>query len=102
MNLVYQKDPDGEIQRKTLPVDKTKTTLTVPYVWDVSDLGLFPEEVMSYYVELFDNDTVSGPKRVVSQTFTLRFPSISEIYDQLDSTQDQQVADLEDMLENQE
>lgn len=102
MNLVYQKTPDGEIQRKALPADKKVTTLTVHYVWDVSNLGLIPEDVMSYYVELFDNDTISGPKRVVSQTFTLRFPSISEIYDQLNSTQDQQVADIEDMLKNQE
>ena len=102
MNLVYQKGADGEVQRKSIQVDKTKTTLATPYVWDVSDVGLFPEEILSYYVELFDNDTVSGPKRSVSQTYTLRFPSITEIYDELDRAQDQQVTDIEDILQEQE
>lgn len=102
MNLVYQKAPDGEIGRKALTIDKNVTTLTTPYVWDVSDLGLFPEDIMSYYVELFDNDTVTGPKRAVSRTFTLRFPSIAEIYEELDEVQDQQVTDIEEMLKDQE
>jgi hypothetical protein len=102
MNLVYQKGAEGQIARKPLPVDRQATSMSVPYIWDLSGAGLFPEDVVTYYVELFDNDTVSGPKRAVSQTYTVRFPSIAEIYDRVESDQSQQVADLEEMLKAQE
>lgn len=102
MNLVYQKGTEGETSKKFIPIEMRSTTFSVPYVWDLSGLGLFPEDVVTYYVELFDNDAVSGPKRSVSQTYTVRVPSIVEIYEQLENTQQAQVDDLEEMLRTQE
>ena len=102
MNLVYQKGAEGEPAKKVIPVERGVTTFSEPYVWDLAGLELFPGDVVSYHVELFDNDTVSGPKRGVSQTYTIRFPSIAEIYDQLENTQKEQVTDFEEMLKSQE
>lgn len=102
MNLVYQNGADGEVLKKPIPVERGITAFSEPYVWDLAGLGLFPGDVVSYFVELFDNDTVSGPKRSVSQTYTVRFPSIGEIYDQLENTQKEQVTDFEEMLKSQE
>ena len=45
--------------------------MSQPFVWDLSNENLYPEDVVSYRIELFDNDTVSGPKRAVSRTYTL-------------------------------
>jgi len=102
MNLVYRKEPGGDERSKPIPVDLASTMMSQPFVWDLSSENLFPEDVVSYRIELYDNDTVSGPKRAVSRTYTLRFPSLEEIYDQIDDTQEQQVSDMEDMLEEQE
>ena len=102
MNLVYRKEPEGEERSRPVPVDMASTMISQPFVWDLSSENLFPGDVVSYRVELYNNDAISGPKRAVSRTYTLRFPSIEEIYDQIDDTQEQQVADMEDMLEEQE
>lgn len=101
MNLVYWKRPEGKERRKFIPVDSKATVLSTPYVWDLSNAGLFPEDILSYYVEVFDNDAVSGPKRAVSQTFTVRFPSVVEIYKELEAEQTQRVTDMEEMLKEQ-
>jgi len=102
MNLVYRKEPDGGERSRSIPVDLESTVISQPFVWDLSNENLFPGDVVSYRIELYDNDTISGPKGAVSRTYTLRFPSLEEIYDAIDDAQEQQVADMEDMLEEQE
>ncbi|MEE2708252.1 MAG: DUF4175 family protein, partial [Gemmatimonadota bacterium] len=102
MNLVYQKVTDQEQTKKYIPMDRQVTTFTAPFVWDLLEMGLFPEDVVSYFIEVFDNDTISGPKRAVSQTFTVRFPSMAEIYENLDAQQEQQVAEIGEMLKDHE
>ncbi len=102
MNLVYRKEPGGEERSRSIPVDLNSTVMSQPFVWDLSNENLFPEDVVSYRIELYDNDMISGPKRAVSRTYTLRFPSLEEIYDEIDEAQEQQVSDMEDMLEEQE
>jgi len=62
--------------------------------WDMETLELFPEDVVSYAFEVFDNDRVSGPKRGRSRTFTVRFPSIYEIFQEVDREQSGQVETL--------
>ncbi len=51
--------------------------------------GLEPEpgDVISYYVQAWDNDTVNGPKSGRTATQRLRMPSLSEQYEDLDETQ---------------
>ena len=83
-------------------MDLESTVMSQPFVWDLSNENLFPGDVVSYRIALYDNDTISGPKRAVSRTYTLRFPSLEEIYDEIDDAQEQQVSDMEDMLEEQE
>ncbi len=56
----------------------------VSYTWNLTDLHLVPEDVVSYYAEVFDNDRVTGPKSAVSETYTLRLPSLEEVYQDVD------------------
>jgi len=42
--------------------------------WDLSNLSLIPGDRVSYRIEVWDNDTVSGPKAGYSETFTLQMP----------------------------
>ncbi|MFO7690530.1 MAG: DUF4175 family protein, partial [Cryobacterium sp.] len=53
---------------------------TVEYIWDLSSVDMVPGEVMRYRVEALDNDAVSGPKLGVSETYSVRFPTMAEIY----------------------
>ena len=71
----------------------------VPYNWDLSDFGLLPEDVVMYYAEIYDNDTVSGPKSARSRTFRVRFPSIYEMYEEMAATHEDAFESLEEVYE---
>jgi hypothetical protein len=60
----------------------------VAYLWQIGDLRLVPEDVVAYYVEVFDNDNISGPKSAKSATFFLRLPSLDEVFADVDKGHD--------------
>ncbi|MFC1529027.1 DUF4175 family protein, partial [Candidatus Latescibacterota bacterium] len=49
------------------------------YIWDMSELGLLPEDSIQFYLAVYDNDTVNGPKQGISDTLTVRVPSMTDI-----------------------
>jgi hypothetical protein len=53
--------------------------LTIPFLWPLEPFALAPEDVLEYYIEVLDNDAVSGPKSAVSPTYTVRVPSLDEV-----------------------
>jgi hypothetical protein len=53
--------------------------------WDASALALLPGESATFRFELQDDNTVSGPGRAVSPSFRLRFPSLADLYEKLDT-----------------
>jgi len=67
--------------------------------WDLTNLNLLPEDVVTYYVEAFDNDNVSGPKSAKSLTYSIRFPSINEIFTDVQQEHEQAYETFEDMYE---
>ncbi|HSQ74910.1 MAG TPA: DUF4175 family protein [Bacteroidota bacterium] len=74
----------------------------VPFTWVLSTLRLTPEDVVEYHAEVFDNDAVTGPKRAVSETFTLRLPSIDEVFADLDKGHEEARETLADALKQAE
>lgn len=72
--------------------------MLIHYDWDLGSLDLFPEDVVAYFLEVWDNDTVSGPKRSRSRTFTARFPSMFEIFQEVESAQTSHEEILEEVL----
>ncbi len=77
----------------------------VEYLWDLdatTELDIVPGDVVSYYVTLWDNDGHSGPKKRVSSIQQLRFPSITERYETLESTQQETESSLESLISDAE
>ena len=69
-------------------------------IWDLDPLKLIPEDVVSYAFEVWDNDCISGPKSARSRTYTVRFPSMFEIFEEIEKAQDDQVASLSDLIDD--
>ena len=63
----------------TLPLPGA-ASFSMDFAWNLDSLNLFPGDVVAYRAELYDNDTVSGPKKSVSSTYRARFPSVSDIF----------------------
>ncbi len=76
--LHYGKESINSVVRlKSLRGRHEDTTI---YVWDLSNSGLLPGDVMRYYVRVTDNDEVLGPKTTRSEVYAVRFPTMAEIY----------------------
>ncbi len=106
VNLVYRifTVPGETFEKKiSIPFDrKAGRSFEMAYPWDMSNIGLEPGGWVEYYIEAFDNDAISGPKRGVSQTLTARLPSLNEQLSFLDAESDSQITDLEKLKTAQE
>jgi len=65
-----------ETGRKKI-LNGTKTGLRT-YTWDFSAFDLQPQEEITYWIKVWDNDGVNGPKSAKSLEFILRIPSLTE------------------------
>lgn len=69
----------------------------VEFTWNMESLNLIPEDVVAYHWEIFDTDAVSGPKSAKSRTYTARFPSMAEIFQEVEAEQNAQTESLTDI-----
>jgi len=61
--------------------------ISMEYEWDLATLNLNPSDMVQYYIEILDNDQITGPKSARSLTFMLRYPSMDEMYTEVEQTQ---------------
>ncbi len=91
--------PQQDYQAVSVPLPKdTPRDADVSYVWDLGPLDLVPEDVVEYFVEAYDNDTVNGPKSARSAMYTLRLPSLEEVFSDLDTEHEGTLQDLDRTL----
>ena len=65
------------------------TGLEVPYVWNLSTLSLGTEDEVEYFVEVYDNDVISGPKMTRSEVRKLIYPSLEALLSKTKKTKDE-------------
>ncbi|MFP4459332.1 MAG: DUF4175 family protein [Candidatus Zixiibacteriota bacterium] len=93
---------EGDTSRTKLPFKSYREPyVVVEFLWSLVSMRLLPEDVVYYWVEGYDNDYIRGPKMAKSKIYAARFPSITEIVDQVDKEQQAQKSDLSKALEQQ-
>ncbi len=65
------------------------TGLEVPFIWNLRSLNLGSEDVVEYFVEVYDNDGYSGPKMSRSQVKRLVYPSFESLMKKTEKTKDE-------------
>ncbi len=107
LNLSYRlssskyQPAQNEFSSLEIPIDKSQKELDVNYIWNLSPLNLTAEDVVIYYLEIFDNDFVNGPKSTKSSTFAIRVPSLDEILAKADNTHNEAQQNLKETLKKQ-
>ncbi len=107
LQLVYRVESAGAsavnvpLKRWAVEDALSQRSVFVAYTWDVDRIGMFPGETLAYYVQALDIDDVSGPNIGKSHTFTLRFPSLSELYDAVATEQETEQRGLEELVDEQ-
>ena len=90
--------PQSEFSLIEIPISKSLLELDINYVWNLTQMYLAVDDVVTFYLEIFDNDFVSGPKSARTQSLTIRVPSLDEILNDADQLQAQSESDLEQTL----
>jgi hypothetical protein len=58
------------------------------FVWDMQQWPLPAGDSVQFYVEVYDNDTISGPKKGVSPTLTLKVRNREQEHETLEKLQE--------------
>lgn len=90
---------DFSVVKLPVPLDKAAE---VPYIWDLNKMGIAPADKYEFYVQITDNDIVTGPKSARTQVMTARLPSLDEIFKEADKTQDIAQKELQKILKEAE
>jgi hypothetical protein len=100
LDLVYRRN-DGAAQRRTLSRWGGSREEHVLFPWGLEDVAEVPGDRITYHLELTDNDAVTGPKTTVGPDCEILFPSMEEIYSQVEDDRNDQMSDMKEALETQ-
>lgn len=100
--LHHRKTGDNDFTRITVPLgeQRNKKELAVAYRWDLSAITLFPGNSVEYFVEVADNNVVTGPGLARSKVFHITMPTIAELYDTAREDESQRAEALESAIED--
>jgi len=73
----------------------------VDYEWDMADTGAVPADTISYYLRVQDNNTVTGPRTGVSETYYIHIFSYQEEHRELEDAMEEFQKKLIDLLAEQ-
>jgi hypothetical protein len=98
----YEK-PSDEFSFLDIPLKSNEqTTQEIWYEWNLAGLNLVPEDILSYYFEVFDNDNISGPKSSRSETYFVRLPSLDEVLTDVEKNQSQTLESMQSVAKDAE
>lgn len=98
--LVYSLE--GASKRKLLAKAAEISDTLLLYRWDLTEIGLLPGQSATYFIEVFDNDTYSGPKSAKSESYTVRFPTLQEIYERIAEEEQRSIDEITNIIPEQE
>ncbi len=78
-------DPKGKYKTIALPLAAGQLSQSYFYQWNTATLNLKPGEKLEYFVQVWDNDGLQGPKAARSRTYELKVPDKRDLEKELDS-----------------
>ena len=81
-------------------IKKDLKTQQVASIWNVMPLTLGPEDEIHYYINVSDNNEISGSSITTSPRYIARYPSLDDLFMDLEKTEDVMELGAEDMKMN--
>lgn len=94
--------PDEKFTAMDISLTGDGTVRDVRHMWDLGKVGITPDDVYEFYIEVADNDRVRGPKTARTSTLKVRMPSLEEIFAQADQTQTEVQKELKELAKEAE
>ena len=89
---------DSQMFVKTIPVNQSTTSQSFSYNWYLDSLKLNKEDKLEYFVQVWDNDGVNGPKSSRSEQLNFYIPSASEVQKQVDKSAEKTEEQIDNAL----
>ncbi len=102
LHLNYSYEGTAPVRRQLARFTGYPREVTDTYSWNLAELDLLPGDLVTYYLEIYDNDTINGPKRSRTRAYVVRVPTMVELYAEVEEVQGQSQAELEQALERSE
>lgn len=99
VTLKYKLPFEEEPRTESLKRGSLGRSIEEIHDWDLSNVGLLPGDTVIYHLSVLDNDTVNGPKEGVSETGTLRVPSMTDFFSDVNEEQEKGIDRLRDISE---
>ena len=82
-SVYHRKGGDERFERTNIPLGRYAGArdLLVEYEWSLEEMTLFPGDYVEYYVEVTDNNVVTGPGVAKSPVFRIWVPTMAELYE---------------------
>jgi len=90
--------PDEKFSTTDINFVKDRLDFEIAYLWDLNRLGIMPEDIFEFYLEVADNDIVSGPKTTRTQSLKVRLPSLFEVQRETELAQEYIEKNLDKLL----
>ena len=97
LSLLYQVN-NNPLQSVVLQGLITNKLISLDHTLDLRDLGLLPGDNVTYWAEVYDNS--SDRQKAQSTKYKARFPSIEEIYREIENQEKLKTNDLESTLKD--
>jgi hypothetical protein len=84
-SLHYRSSGEQDFKKISIPLggQRDKKEIAVAWEWDLGDVQLFPGNYIEYYVQVSDNNVVTGPGVTRSRLFQIMVPTMAEVYDRI-------------------
>ena len=83
---------------KDIPVNRSTTSQNFVYNWSLDSLKLGQEDQLEYYVQVWDNDGVNGPKSSRSNQLNFTIPSNADVQKQVDKSAEKTQEQIDNAL----
>ncbi|MVM29902.1 ATPase [Spirosoma sp. HMF4905] len=101
LRLNYKINRNGKesaLYSKDIPVNRSTTSQNFVYNWSLDSLKLGQEDKLEYFVQVWDNDGVNGPKSSRSNQLNFVVPSNAEIQKQVDKSAEKTEQQIDNAL----
>ncbi|AKD02810.1 DUF4175 domain-containing protein [Pontibacter korlensis] len=92
------KNPQAKYKSQALPLNQ-QLSQTYYYQWNTAALNLQPGDKLEYFVQVWDNDGIRGPKSSRTRTYELKVPDKRELQKELDSNSQSVASQMSKTLE---
>ncbi len=87
-----------EFRTLSIPFLPSLPVQEVPYVWDLSPLKPSPEDRYEFFVEVWDNDAMTGPKSARTPILSATLPSLEQVLRQSEGVQQRIAEELQESV----